>query len=607
MKTTLQGAGLLAIHLALACSGSSEPADELAGGEDMESPSGSPSSDSGTAGMEGVGGVGGNGPTGPGGGGNGPGSGVGGESPGQSNGGAAAGGAAAGGGVAMPTGEPLPLVLDGEPQHFRYVRLTHEQWENSVRDNLRLPGPSGLGDGFTPDVRGVHRYSNNEGLLFVRSPLALEYAEAAEALAREVTSDAAQLLAVYEGSDATGFIEEVGRRFYRRPLTTEEAARFEEIFQVGSTLPSASDAFSGGARLVLEVLMQSPRFLYRIEHGNTGERLDGYALATKLAYLLTDTTPSDALLAQAAAGELDSDEGLRARALELLATPRATEALRRFHSETLHVERLAGIVKNADSDYPEGSNELLLESSHRFFDHLFEQSLGVRDLFLSDVAFADAAMADRYAVDPPEGTGLGQVRLGADRSGYFTQLPFLTLYASNLTPDPIHRGIVLNADVLCAELPPEVPMQPPLGEIAAEQTNRERVTESTAMEACGVCHHTYINPLGFAFEGFDGLGRARELDNGRPVDTRGSYPFVEGQLEFAGALELMQLLAESHQAHRCYASHIGEFALAHDLGAEEDPVVEALTGASLDEGASIHDLMLAAILTPAFHTRQEAP
>jgi hypothetical protein len=446
----------------------------------------------------------------------------------------------------------------------------------------------------------------------VQSPLSLDYAEAAEALARQATSDTTQLMAVYAGSDATGFVEEVGRRFYRRPLSSEEVARLVEIFDAGSALPSAPDPFSGGASLVLEILMQSPRFLYRIESSEVGARLDGYELATKLAYLLTDTTPTDTLLDQAATGELDSDPGLLGAAVELLATPQATETMRRFHSETLRFERFAGIVKESNLDYPEGSNLLLLDASHRFFDHIFEGALGLRDIFLSNTAFADAAMAARYGVAAPADTGLGAVQLGAvqlgaERPGYFTQLPFLTLYATNLTPDSIHRGIVINHDVLCAEIVPPPALAPPLAELDPSQTNRERVVAATATEGCSNCHHNYINPLGFAFESFDGLGQVRVEDNGRPVDTSGSYPFVEGALGFADAPELMQLLADSQQAHRCYASHLSEFALAHELGPGEEPMVTALAAASLDERASVHDLVLAAVLTPAFHTRQETP
>jgi hypothetical protein len=117
----------------------------------------------------------------------------------------------------------------------------------------------------------------------------------------------------------------------------------------------------------------------------------------------------------------------------------------------------------------------------------------------------------------------------------------------------------------------------------------------------------YLNPLGFALENFDGLGRLRSEDEGRAVDTSGAYPFVEGRLDFAGARELMSLLAESQQAHRCYAAHLSEYGLAHVLGPEEESVVDALATASLDGSASLADLVVELVMDPAFHTRRGAP
>jgi hypothetical protein len=511
------------------------------------------------------------------------------------------GGEAAAG--APAAGEPRPLVLDGTPEHYRHVRLTHEQWENSVQDNLRLADPTGLLDGLSPDTR-LGRYSNNEDWLEVGPVLVVDYAEAGEALAERVATDPALLAAVYPDNDALGFINEVGQRFYRRPLTTEESGKFEELFAMGASQASASDEFTGGAQLVLQVLLQSPRFLYRIESGDSGERLNGYELATKLAYFITNSTPSDALLAQAAAGALDTDEGVRSTALGLLDTARAKTTLRRFHGETFVFDAYRTISKDPLLGYAEGTNADLEEASYLFFDRIFEGSLGVRDIFLGDVGFVSDSMAEPYDLEGPGGAGFLEVRLGAERPGFFTQLPFLVLHSSNLTPNSISRGAFINDEILCVRLPDEPELASPI--TPREETNRETITVATAGEGCAGCHD-YLNPLGFAFENFDGLGRLRDEDNGFPVDTTGSYPFVEGQLEFDGAPELMQLLAESQQVHTCYASHLAEFGLAHELGPDEAPVVDALTEASHADAASVEELVLELVTSTAFQTRQGTP
>jgi hypothetical protein len=536
-------------------------------------------------------------------------------------GGTATGGAMATGGVANagsagvgqageagemampPAGEPLPLALDGTPERHRYVRLTHEQWENSVQDNLRWVGATGLLDGLFPDVV-FSRYSNNEDHLAVRPALVVDYAEAAETLARQVATDPTLLVAVYPGNDTLGFISEVGRRFYRRPLTSDELAKLEAIFATGAGLPSASDEFTGGASLVLEVLLQAPHFLYRIEAGETGQRLSGYELATKLAYVLTNSTPSDALLDQAASGALDADEGVRAAAEGLLSTARAKATLRRFHGETFGFDAFSRILKEAGLGYADGTNADLLEASYLFFDRIFEDSLGLRDVFLSDVGFVSDEMAALYGSDGPEGDGFLEVRLGTERPGFFAQLPFLILQSTNLTPHSIGRGRVINHDVLCAEVPAESETMSPPGSVGA--TNRETVTLATAGEGCVGCHQ-YLNPLGFAFENFDGLGRLRDEDNGFPVDTTGRYPFVEGSLSFDGAPQLMQLLAESQQAHTCYASHLAEFGLAHELSADEKPLLDAMSAASLEDAAPLQDLLLELVTSPTFQTRRGTP
>ncbi len=506
-----------------------------------------------------------------------------------------------------PTGgAALPLRLDAVPENFRHIRLTHQQWENSVRDNLRLDGPTEWLDRLAPDV-APSTYSNNEERLYVGKPLVVDYATAAEALALRIAEDPDSLAAVYSGSDAAEFVQRVGRRFYRRPLTAQELATFGAIFEAGAALPSAPDAFSGGAGLVLEVLLQSPRFLYRIEAGEVDSRLDGYELATKLAYFVTNTTPTDELLDVAAAGGLDTDAGLRSAAERLLASPAAKSSLLRFHSETFHFSRYRDIAKDSSQvlGFDPVDNADLEQAAERFFDHLFQEGLGVRDIFTSEFAFANDTMAALYDVPGPGSEELAMIDLPAGRQGFFTQLPFLTLDSNNLTPNPIARGVQLNYDVLCAEVPNEIAL--PNVQEAMGETNRERVESLTEPTNCGTCHQLYINPLGFAFENFDGFGRVRELDNGQPVDTVASYPFEEGQLEFSGAGELMQLVAESQQAHRCYAAHLSAYGLAHDLGVDDAALVDTLTSRSQGDSSSLSELVLELVTSSAFHTRRGSP
>jgi hypothetical protein len=196
--------------------------------------------------------------------------------------------------------------------------------------------------------------------------------------------------------------------------------------------------------------------------------------------------------------------------------------------------------------------------------------------------------------------GFSELDLGPNRPGYFTQIPYLALHAFNDEPDSIHRGVTLNLDILCADPGPAVPDLPPVPPLAEGESNRERITTLTS--ACGgECHNYYINPIGFAFENFDGMGQLRETDNGKPVDTRGAYPFAEGVLSYSGASELMQLMANGKQAHACYAKKIAGYALQRSIVQSDLPLLESLAQVSL--GGSVKQVMLELSKNPAFTVR----
>ena len=160
----------------------------------------------------------------------------------------------------------------------------------------------------------------------------------------------------------------------------------------------------------------------------------------------------------------------------------------------------------------------------------------------------------------------------------------------------------LNFEVLCANIPPPPPAIEPLAAATGAETNRERTIAGTL--PCGAgCHDAYINPLGFAFENFDGLGRLRETDSGSAVDTTGSYPFADGTREFANAAELMDAMASTQMAHACYANHIAGHAMQRDIAANDAALIEQLMNASLASGSSIKQLVLTLVAHPSFATR----
>jgi hypothetical protein len=283
----------------------------------------------------------------------------------------------------------------------------------------------------------------------------------------------------------------------------------------------------------------------------------------------------------------------------MLADARTTAAVRKFHGQLYKVEVLEAITKTGVTGYSDSLIPEFKQASYQFFDRIFTQDLGVKDILTSNVGFAGPLLAPLYGVKV-QGSSVQEVQL-PNRSGWYSQIPFLALWAINNDPDSIHRGVRINLDTLCADPGLPTVALPPVPALMANQTNRQRYAGLT--EGCGaVCHGQIINPVGFAFEGFDGLGRYRDSDNGQPLNTTGQYPFAEGTKSFSGATELMQQIAEGSQAHQCYAKKLASYALERDVVATEKPLVESLGATSRETGASLKALMLALVKTDAFRT-----
>lgn len=499
----------------------------------------------------------------------------------------------------IPDGSPIPLKLDGTPTLGQLNRLTHSQWANTVQALLALQSPPEAAVTFAPDAV-VGNFSNNEKYLSPSQTLISDYERAIENLVKGFTEQ--QLAQIYSGSDAEGFIKAFGRRAYRRPLSDQEVAKYVDVYTVGAELPSSGSAFFKGAGLVIQTMLQSPFFIYRTELGTAGQPLDGYQIAAKLSFALWDVGPSDALLDAAESGQLNTPEGVAAQARAMFEDPQAVTVMRRFHGETLQFSRFGNVHKEQSivPEFKDSMAESAQEAAYLFFDRIFKDDLGLKDIFTSTVGFVNNDLASLYDVDAP-GFGFQEVDLGAERPGYFSQVPYLLLHSVNYVPDPVHRGVDLGLRMLCAKVdsPPFVP--PPAPTPKPDQTNREALTLLTSAPACSSCHGPYINPLGFAFESFDGLGRFREIDNGKPVDVSGEYPFTEGKKSWNTSAELMTLLTQSEQAHDCYAANLTQFMLGRELAPDDLSHIKALSTVSKGD-ASLKDLILELVKSPAFRT-----
>lgn len=515
-------------------------------------------------------------------------------------------GGAAGGGTSSTNGTPLEVKLSGQPVYSRFVRLTNDQWENAVRDVLRLQAAPGLASSFEGAPPGG-TFSNNERRLFITSGLWQDYESAAETLSQRLMQDAAALSKVTAGATtAAAFIPAFGRRAYRRDLTAAEVTRYTTLFNGGAAIFKSGNAFNDGVQIVVETMLKSPYFLYRAEIGQNGQPLSGYEVATKLSFLLRNTSPDDTLLDLAKSGGLNSAEQIAQQAQSMLDTPTARSAFQRFHSELFGIDRYTNIEKDTTL-FPAFNPAMaadFAQADTKFFDYLYDNNLGFKDLLLSQVGFVNGPTAAIYG-QSVSGSDFTQVQLGADRPGFFTRAGFLANNGTLTGSDPIRRGVDVirrifgNADFS----PPAGLVIQPLPAPLPGQTTRERVTGHTGVGTCGAsCHGQYINPLGFSFENFDAIGQVRSMDNGKPVDTTGEFAFAAGSKSFKDAPSLLALMAADAQTNKTYAAHIAEYVLARDAAEADGAFLDTLGQASAAAG-SIKQLTLTVIKSDAFSKR----
>jgi hypothetical protein len=228
-------------------------------------------------------------------------------------------------------------------------------------------------------------------------------------------------------------------------------------------------------------------------------------------------------------------------------------------------------------------------------------------MFLSTTGFVGPRMAALLGGgNAPQAGTFAERDFTGTRTGFFTQLPFLMLHARNANPDPIHRGVSMALDVLCAPLGPPEEEVPPLPQRQPGQTNRDVVNEHTRQ--CGLaCHNAMINPLGFAFENFDGMGQFRETEvyptETLTVDPSGTFEFAGGAKTWQDADSFMQALADDPQSHMCYSKKLASFGLQRDIIVADAPLIGVMATTSVSSTPSLKQLMLALVRQDAFRIR----
>lgn len=507
----------------------------------------------------------------------------------------------------------------------RLPRLTHVQWQNSVRDLLFLASDATL-PVLRPDpVSAGFDFTNSGATLEVDAFLHDGYQQAAEDLAGRVTADPTLLEKILPAGsrDATTgpetFIRGFGLRAHRRPLADEELEAYLALYAEGARHYPSLSAFEAGVRVLLEAFLQSPYFLYRWEPSEavSGDLipLGDYEVASRLSFTLWDSMPDDALFAAAEAGELVLPEGVAEQVQRMLDDPRAQPVVESFHAQLMNSSKYDLIAPSTSvfPDVPADLGQSARQELASFVrDVAFTKERGYRELLTSTETFVNADLARLYGVSGTFGDAFVKVQLDpSERKGLLTQVGFLAAHATSADADPIKRGVFVAERIACLHISSPNDASPPPQPMPGS-TNRQLIESHTEMpgSACAGCHAPLINPFGFPFENYDATGAFRTTDNGFTVDASASPLIDDTATPVENALELIDALAQSPQVHACYARHWLEFMHGRHVTDVDEPLAtrigfESQSAAEL----SIKELVETVASSRAFLNRstEEAP
>jgi hypothetical protein len=505
-------------------------------------------------------------------------------------------------------------------------RLTHTQFNHTVRD--LLGDQSRPADSFPKEdfIRGFKNQAEGQSI----SPLQAEaYAKAAERLA----------LSAFRGGDLRGllggvpaspddaecaerFIRQFGLRAYRRPLTADEVSRYRELCRHEGR---RTGDFFGGARLVVETMLQSPHFLLRVERGPGGPYAQ-YELASRLAYFIWDTMPSDEMLRAAGSGEYGTVEQIEAQARRMLDDPRARSSMEEFLAQWLRFDRVLSATRDRRR-YRQFNPELaqaMVEETRRLFNHLVWDDRNFMEFYTADYTFLSSDLARLYGLpSPPEEFAKTSYPAESGRAGVLGHGSFLVGTSKPAETSPTERGLFVRSHFLAQEVPAPPPgVNTALPEITedAPLTTRQRLELHLNSESCSACHRL-IDPIGLGFEQYDAIGvfqptPALPGGRNRPGAEDGDVPttgdseveavgYIQGiaDSEFSTPKELGRILAANEAAQKCIVKQLFRYAFGREETANDQPVIDQVLERFRASGFRFRELIVAIVTSDLFLQR----
>ncbi|MCW5559085.1 MAG: DUF1592 domain-containing protein, partial [Verrucomicrobiae bacterium] len=477
---------------------------------------------------------------------------------------------------------PDPQALPRDPGAPVIRRLNRTEYNHTLRDLLHTSlRPA---DRFPADGGGGAGFDNNGDTLFVPPILMENYLEAAEdvLLATDLQAIGMAAPAWYRSDRATAArnLSGFARRAFRRPVRPEERERLLTIYDAAR---AAGQSFDLAQKAALKAVLVSPQFLFRIEPAYPGtepRQLSDLEVASRLSYFLWSAPPDEELLRLAETGRLSDPQVHEAQVRRLLRDPRSRALAEQFTSQWLGTRTLHTTAQPDRRRFPEFTDALrdaMAAEPVEFVAGLIRDNGSLRDLLDCDYTYANSDLARWYGVTNVSSPDLVRVALSDRARGGITGMAaVLTQTSYPLRTSPVLRGKWILEEVLGTPAPPPPPLVATLpadDRVREGLTFRQRLEEHRKNPNCASCH-SRLDPLGFALENFDPVGRWRASVDGQPVDAGGvlsSGEPVEGPVELKKALLARKPLFLRHVTEKLLS-----YALGRGLEYYDNPTVKDL-------------------------------
>ena len=461
---------------------------------------------------------------------------------------------------------------------------------------LRADGFSNTAYNLNVDLKHVEAYAQLAGIVVERMDVP-KFAKRFHSSRRLIDKDNRAL------------IERMGRWLLRGPLEEHEIVAYRGI---STGVAAAGGNFEEATRFVVEAMLQSPRFIYRMEtqKGDGGVwPVSGHELANRMSYTVWGAPPDKELMQAADNGELFAEENQAAHLKRMLADPRAIDRSMEFAAEWLNLNRLSNLRPNRKKFPnwdPELADDMRRETLAFFKDVVWNQKRPMADLFNAQVAWLTPRLARHYGVSP-KGEGTEPVRHDVSkvpgRGGILTQGSVLTVGGDEASM--VTRGLFVLHDVLrgvVQDPPPGLDVTPVPTKPGLSQ--RKIAEDRIQNKSCGGCHAKF-EPLAFALEKFDGLGSWHENDeHGNKLREDGNIlmPGAAKAIDYQTTAQFMDYLASSDRVSQSIAWKLAQFALGRPLGPEDAPALDEIHRESKKRGGTYHALISAIIQSDLVQT-----